>query len=120
MGRPIGEDRGERRLETLEPSDIQGLEQTVVHREFQLLKALGLGSARRTAARASALHGLSLLTNGLGDLAAASPPAEESIAIYRELGHPQGLAEALTVDGFNLVWQGEAALGRARLGGSAT
>jgi tetratricopeptide (TPR) repeat protein len=46
---------------------------------------------------------------------AAGPPAEESVAIYRELGDQQGLAEALTILGLNLVWQGEAKLSQARL-----
>jgi predicted ATPase/transcriptional regulator with XRE-family HTH domain len=70
---------------------------------------------RRTPARAVALLGLSLLTNGLGDLGAARPIVEESAAIYRELGDQQGLAEALTILGLTLVWQGEATLGLARL-----
>lgn len=80
-----------------------------------LVKALHLCPDGRTAARAGALLGISLLMNGLGDLGAARPPAEESAEIYRELGQQLGLAEALTVLGLTLVWQGEAELGRARL-----
>lgn len=80
-----------------------------------LMRALRLGSQKRTMARASALLGMSLLMNGLGDLAAARPPAEESAAIYRELGDPHGLAEALMILGLTLVWQGEATLGHSRL-----
>ena len=80
-----------------------------------LKEALQLSPERPTAARAGALLGMSLLMNGLGDLGAARQPAEESAVIYRELGNLPGLAEALTVDGLTLVWQGEATLGRARL-----
>jgi tetratricopeptide (TPR) repeat protein len=80
-----------------------------------LMKALRQRPERRTAARASALLGKSLLVNGLGYLGAAHSPAEESAAIYRELGDQRGLAEALTVGGQTLVWQGEATLGHARL-----
>jgi DNA-binding SARP family transcriptional activator/predicted ATPase len=69
----------------------------------------------RTAARAAALLGKSLLTYALGDLGAARLLAEESAAIYRELGDQSGLAEAFTLIGFMLVWQGEASLGQARL-----
>ena len=70
---------------------------------------------RRTGARAVALLGLSLLMNGLGDLGAAHPTAEESAVIYRKLGDQQGLAEALTILGLTLVWQGQATLGLTRL-----
>jgi tetratricopeptide (TPR) repeat protein len=51
----------------------------------------------------------------LGDLGAAFPLAEESAEIYRELGDQRGLAEALTIMGLTLVWQGEADLSRTRL-----
>jgi predicted ATPase/DNA-binding SARP family transcriptional activator len=80
-----------------------------------LMESLQRRPERRTGARAVALLGLSLLMNGLGDLSAARPTAEESAEIYRELGDQQGLAEALTVLGLTLVWQGEASLGYARL-----
>jgi predicted ATPase/transcriptional regulator with XRE-family HTH domain len=80
-----------------------------------LMASLQRRPDRRTPARAVALLGLSLLTNGLGDLGAARPMVEESAAIYRELGDQQGLAEALTILGLTLVWQGEATLGLARL-----
>jgi predicted ATPase/transcriptional regulator with XRE-family HTH domain len=77
-------------------------------------EVLRQSSTGPTASRASALLGMSLLLNGLGDLSAAYPPAEESAAIYRDLDDQRGLAEALTITGLTLVWQGEAALSRAR------
>ena len=80
-----------------------------------LMKALQLSPQMRTAARASALLGLSMLESALGDLGVACPPAEESAAIYRELGDPVGLAEALTIAGRMSVWQGKANLGCASL-----
>ncbi|UCC89791.1 MAG: hypothetical protein JSV81_10875, partial [Anaerolineales bacterium] len=80
-----------------------------------LTKSLQICPERRTAPRAVALLGKSLLINAMGDLGAACLPAEESAAIYRELGDQHGLAEALTLIGFTLVWQGEADLGQARL-----
>jgi predicted ATPase/DNA-binding SARP family transcriptional activator len=80
-----------------------------------LTKSLQQRPEKRTTARAAALLGKSLLTNALGDLGAACLPAEESAAIYRELGDPHGLAEALEFIGSTLVWEGEASLGRARL-----
>ena len=80
-----------------------------------LLESLQRHPERRTEARAVGLLGLSLLTNGLGDLSAASPPAEESAQIFRELGDQQGLAEALSVLGLTLIWQGKAPLGHTRL-----
>jgi len=69
----------------------------------------------RTATKAAALLGKSTLTYALGDLCAARLWAEESAAIYRELGDQCGLAEALTLIGITMIWQGEANLGRARL-----
>ena len=80
-----------------------------------LTKSLQQRPERRTVSRAVALLGKSLLINALGDLGAACLPAEESVAIYRELGDQLGLAEALTLLGFTLVWRGEASLGQARL-----
>jgi len=80
-----------------------------------LTKSLQQCPERRTVPRAVALLGKGLLINALGDLGAARLPAEESAAIYRELGDQHGLAEALTLIGFTLVWQGEANLGQARL-----
>ncbi len=70
---------------------------------------------RRTAARTVALFGESLLLFALGDLGAARLPAEESAAVFRELGDLHRLSEALSLLGYTLVWQGEASLGRARL-----
>jgi predicted ATPase/DNA-binding SARP family transcriptional activator len=80
-----------------------------------LMESLQHHPERRTGARAVALLGLSLLMNGLGDLGAAHPTAEESAAIYRELDDQQGLAEALTILGLTLVWQGKATVGHAQL-----
>jgi predicted ATPase/transcriptional regulator with XRE-family HTH domain len=71
--------------------------------------------SQSTRSRAVALLGLSLLMNGLGDLHAARPLAEESAVIYRELGDQQGLAEALSILGLTLVWQGEAIPGHNAL-----
>jgi DNA-binding SARP family transcriptional activator/predicted ATPase len=80
-----------------------------------LTKSLQQCPERRTAARAAALLGKSVLTYALGDLGAARLSAEESAAICRELGDQHGLAEALTFIGLTLVWQGEASLSQARL-----
>jgi predicted ATPase/DNA-binding SARP family transcriptional activator len=66
---------------------------------------------RRTPARASALLGLSLLKNGLGDLGEALPMAVECGAIFRELGEGRYLAEAILVEGLTLLWQGEPSKG---------
>lgn len=78
-------------------------------------KSLQQCPAKSTVGRAVALLGQGLLANALGDLNAARLPAEESAAIYRELGDQRGLAEALTLLGLTLVWQGEASQGQARL-----
>lgn len=78
-------------------------------------KSLQQCPARGTVGRAAALLGQGLLANALGDLNAARLPAEESAAIYRELGDHHGLAEALTLIGLTQVWQGEASQGQARL-----
>lgn len=70
---------------------------------------------RNLRARARALEGLALLTNSLGDHSAAHTLAEQSAAIYRELGDKRGLADALMVIGQTLRWQGEVNLGHSRL-----
>jgi predicted ATPase/transcriptional regulator with XRE-family HTH domain len=80
-----------------------------------LMKALQQCPESRTAARARALEGVGLLTNALGDHDAARSLAEESAAIFRELGDKRGLADALTATGLALHWQGEATLSHARL-----
>jgi predicted ATPase/transcriptional regulator with XRE-family HTH domain len=80
-----------------------------------LTRSLQQHPERQTAARAVALLGKSQLVNALGDLGAARLPAEESAAIYRDLGDQHGLAEALAYTGFTLIWQGEARPGQARL-----
>jgi len=64
-----------------------------------LMKALQRCPESRTAARARALEGMGLLTNALGDHDTARMLAEESAAIFRELGDKRGLADALTVVG---------------------
>ncbi len=76
-----------------------------------LLEALQNSPERRTQAHATALVGLSLLMNGVGDLGRARPPAEESVIIFRELDVEAGLAEALMILGLTLLWQGEATEG---------
>jgi predicted ATPase/DNA-binding SARP family transcriptional activator/uncharacterized protein HemY len=80
-----------------------------------LSEALKQAPARKTQARAAALLGLSLLTNGLGDLRASLAPGEESIKIYEELQDQPGLAEAVLVTGLTYLWQGEAKKGYERL-----
>jgi predicted ATPase/DNA-binding SARP family transcriptional activator len=80
-----------------------------------LMQALQTCPERPTAARASALLGLSMIMNILGDLGAAHPQAEESAAIFRKLGNQRGLAEALSEAGVTLIWQGEATVAFAQL-----
>jgi predicted ATPase/DNA-binding XRE family transcriptional regulator len=79
-----------------------------------LMQALQTCSENPTVARASALLGLSMIMNILGDLGAALPQAEESAAIFRELGDQRGMAEALSEAGATLVWQGETTMAFAR------
>ena len=79
-----------------------------------LMQALQTCPERPTAARASALLGLSMIMNILGELGTAHPQAEESAEIFRKLGNQQGLAEALSEAGATLTWQGEAAMAFAR------
>ena len=63
-------------------------------------KALALTqTSERTPGRAKALFGAAGLAWLQGDHAAASALAEESVAIWRELGEKHGLAHALTVFG---------------------
>jgi len=80
-----------------------------------LTRSLRQCPQRRTAARAGALLGESVFAYALGDLSTARLSAEESAAICRELGEQRGLAEALTLVGLSLVWQGQASLVQARL-----
>jgi len=80
-----------------------------------LTKSLQQHPEGRTAALAAALLGKSVLTYELGNLGATRLSAEESAAIYRELGVQHGLAEALSFIGIALIWGGEASLGQARL-----
>jgi predicted ATPase/transcriptional regulator with XRE-family HTH domain len=80
-----------------------------------LMQALQTSPEKPTTARASALLGLSMIMNILGDLGAAQPQAEESAAIFRKLGNLRGLAEALSEAGASLIWQGEATMAFTRL-----
>jgi DNA-binding SARP family transcriptional activator/predicted ATPase len=79
-----------------------------------LTRSLQQCPERRTAARAAALFAEGSLLYAVGDVGAARLPAEESAAIYRELGDEPGLAQVLSIIGYTLVWQGESSLGRAR------
>lgn len=76
-----------------------------------LLALLERHRGERTAHYARALTGTALLTNALGEHAAALALAEQSVAIYRELSDRQGLADALTIKGVALRWQGNVAPG---------
>ncbi len=53
------------------------------------------GAARRTGARARALHGAGALAYRQGDYSAARSLYEESVAMARELGDRRGIAGAL-------------------------
>ena len=79
-----------------------------------LMQALQTCPERPTTARASALLGLSMITNILGDLGAAHTQAEESVAIFRQLGHQRDLAEALSEAGTTLTWLGKETMAFAR------
>ena len=80
-----------------------------------ITKSLEQCPEERTAARAAALLGKSLLQFDLGNLGTVCRLAEESAAIYRELGDQHGLAEALSLIGQTLGWLGETRLGQAPL-----
>jgi predicted ATPase/DNA-binding SARP family transcriptional activator len=72
-------------------------------------------AADSLAANASALLGLGLLTNSLGEVGMASPILEESASIFQQLGDQRGLAEAYLVLGLTLRWQGAVTQSHARL-----
>jgi predicted ATPase/DNA-binding CsgD family transcriptional regulator len=77
--------------------------------------ALGLPQAQgRTAGRAKALYGASLLAHRLGNLDAL-PMIEESAALYRELKEKQGLAQTLSILGLRMSAHGEAIAARKLL-----
>lgn len=80
-----------------------------------LAKSLGQCLERHSAARAAALFAKGSLLYALGDVSAGRLLAEESAAIYRELGDEHGLAQVLAFIGLTLVWQGEASLAQTRL-----
>jgi predicted ATPase len=79
-----------------------------------LAEALERSPEKHTNNRAGALLGMSILTNSMGDLSASLALAEESAAIFLELGDMQRMAEALMISGLTLFWQGEASLGQSR------
>lgn len=78
-------------------------------------EALKYQPEKRTTSQASALLGMSLLKNGLGDLNAAIKPAEESVSIFRQLEDRHYLAESLMVAGLTYFWQGKAEAGQSRM-----
>lgn len=65
-------------------------------------------SSDPTAARAKALWGAGLLAMPQGDTRMASTLLEESVALWRRLGDPRGLATALREWGFAAFSQGDA------------
>jgi len=79
-----------------------------------MTEALGRYPEKHTNNRASALLGMSVLMNSMGNLSESLALAEESAAIYMELGDKHSMAEALMISGLSLFWQGEATLGQAR------
>ncbi len=79
-----------------------------------ITEALGRYPEKHTNHRASALLGMSVLMNSMGDLSASLALAEESAAIYKELGDMQCMAESLMISGLTLFWQGDSTLGQAR------
>jgi predicted ATPase/DNA-binding SARP family transcriptional activator len=80
-----------------------------------LEKCLGQCPEKNSAARAAALAAQASMLYALGDVGAARLPAEESAAIYRELGDDRGLARVLVFIGSTLVWQGETRRAQAQL-----
>ncbi|HUS17720.1 MAG TPA: tetratricopeptide repeat protein, partial [Chloroflexia bacterium] len=76
-----------------------------------LSRLLALGAAVSPAVRAKALSGLGLLAASRGEYSAAAPPAEESLAIYRQLGDAQDIARALL--SLAVVWTNMQEYGRA-------
>jgi predicted ATPase/DNA-binding SARP family transcriptional activator len=80
-----------------------------------LAKCLIHSPESNTAASAAALAAKASLLYASGDVSVAQLSAEESAAIYRELGDECSLARVLVFIGSTLVWQGEASLAQARL-----
>jgi predicted ATPase/transcriptional regulator with XRE-family HTH domain len=72
-------------------------------------------SSDRGAARAKALTGAGVLAWAQGDLATAGPCAEESSAIFRDLGEMRWLANALVVLGMVRLGEGNLAAARPLL-----
>jgi predicted ATPase/DNA-binding CsgD family transcriptional regulator len=70
------------------------------------------GRPERTAARAKALSGRGFLAWMQGDQAAARSRLEESVALWRELGDKQGLAQALRFLSGSFESQGDYAVAR--------
>src|SRR5205823_5712010 len=71
------------------------------------------GAEARTAARARALHGAGMLAREQGDARSAQALLEEGLAICRELGDQQGIANSLGSLGLLARVQGDTAAARA-------
>jgi tetratricopeptide (TPR) repeat protein len=80
-----------------------------------LMKALHQTPEQYRATRARALEGASLMTLRLADTATAYSMAEESAAIFRELGDKVGQADALSMSGGALLYQAEITPGLSKL-----
>jgi tetratricopeptide (TPR) repeat protein len=82
---------------------------------FTLASPDGISGPADKHVLARALEGLALLDNSVGNHSVAYGLAKQSVAICRELGDKQGLADALVIIGEVLRWQGDAALSHTRL-----
>jgi predicted ATPase/DNA-binding SARP family transcriptional activator len=71
------------------------------------------GSEARTGVRAKALNGAGLLTHRQGDSRKARALIEESLALFRELGDPHGIAHALVTLGYVVRYQDDYPAARA-------
>ena len=80
-----------------------------------LTKALRQCPAGHAATRAHALQAMATLVYMVGDHEAAGRLAEESVALFRELGDQTGLAKALTIIGLAVRWQGQSTLAQSQL-----
>jgi predicted ATPase/class 3 adenylate cyclase len=74
----------------------------------RLERLLGLtGAQERTATRARALHGLGTIIHEISDYVDARPVIEESLAIWRDLGHRTGIIAGLNSLGWLAAQQGD-------------
>jgi predicted ATPase len=80
-----------------------------------LAKALRQCPAGHAATRAHALQAMATLVYMIGDHAAASLLAEESLTLFRGLGDQRGLAKARTIKGLAVRWQGQSTLAQSQL-----